>query len=779
MNPQTPFDFEKDDSVDGMTVIAPIVRGGHGDLYLVSGAEDGRKHVLKLIRKPDNESEFTGIEKCRAISSHIPGLVSILKVGRLADGRVWCVMPAADNLAKEPDYEPDTLAARIRRDGRIPPGEVLELAKHILTTIKALHEAGLAHCDIKPDNIVFIGGQAMLTDYSLLSDTLNHLVDAPFGTPGFVPPEMQDDSAQYEPRASDLYAVGKLIYTAWSGTDALLFPSVSREIPLTEIGIMLPIYMKACSNYPNRRFQDADEFIASISDAQARLRSRTLAWGRKAFREYRWILPSIILVLCVTALLLFLRPGGRVKSDPLVVTTPWDVMEPDDGTVSLREALAFAQTPGGLRKISFNMPDSDSVQLTDPALIKRNMRFATTNEKSGNPVDIVLDSLIISNRRIATPEEDIADGGGAVLHANTGRFIVRKGVFSGNADEGAGGTGGAFRMVDCFLSIDSAVFQNNAAFSAGGALNLERTRALIQNTQFSGNRVNGFGGALDLSGCPEVRIIDSCFEFNRTGDNDYYGWCGGAIQLEGGNLILEVSEGLTIINEGNESGHGGFLTLAMYDKTLPKCSGAEFRINGAMIIGDGDGRDSIATSVRTGPEYTDAPRPVQDISSYNIFIRKTGKGILSINAPVSDYDGQWFLEEGALVFTYDKGGDLDGAITISGGQMVLDDPHKFKTLTFRPEKPNERPFIVNLFNLTGGTFYIDASKAADGTYLLADGVDSFSRTFTLRNVDASGESSVALSVGQAVTVGGASYTLSMKYGTLSLTKTSAGKTANR
>jgi len=199
-----------------------------------------------------------------------------------------------------------------------------------------------------------------------------------------------------------------------------------------------------------------------------------------------------------------------------------------------------------------------------------------------------------------------------------------------------------------------------------------------------------------------------------------------------------------------------------------KSSGAEFRINGIMIIGDGDGRDSIASSVRTGDEHTDMPTPVEDISACDILIRKTGKGILSINAPVGDYDGQWSVEEGSLVFTYDKGGDFDGAITISGGQLVMDDPYKFKTLTFRLEKPNVKPFIVNLFNLTGGSFVIDAAKAADGTYPLADGTDSFNRTFTFRD-DASGES-VALSIGQTVTVGGSTYTLNLNGGILSLTK---------
>ena len=767
-----PFDFQKGDLLEGMTIVSPLVRGGHGDLYLVNEDVEQKK-VLKVIQRADNDGELTGIEKCRAVSSHIPGLVPILKVGKLASGRIWCVMPPADNLAQWPDYEPDTLANRIVRNGRLQPEEVLRLADKMLATVRDLHRAGLAHCDIKPDNIVFLDKEPKLTDYSLLSDTLNRLPDAPFGTSGFVPPEMTSDPDAYKPRDCDLYAIGKVIYCAWSGMDAVLFPSVPESIPLPEIGIMLPLYMKACSESPNRRFRSADEFISAIADARSRLLDSRLTWGRRLLRKCGRILPVLLflLALCAAVFLFFLWRGSQ-NADPLVVTTPWDSADDKDGLTSLREAVAYSQIPGGPWKIRFNMPDGDTVYLPDPTQVTPNMRFSTTNEKNGNPVGIVLNELHVADRVINTSEE--VEGGGAALHANTGRFVVRKGTYERNVDRGTGGSGGAFRMIDCDLTVDGAVFRRNGAFSRGGALNLERTRAIIKNTLFQGNQVNGFGGAINLFDCQDVLIVDSCFENNSTGDHFLYGWCGGAIQVEGSKLVYEVSDGLTIINEGNKSGCGGFIAFAIYDRTPVKASGAEFRIDGIMIIGDGDGRDSIASSVRTDDEHTDMPSPVEDISAYDILIRKTGKGILSINAPVDDYDGQWVIEEGTLVFTYGKGGDFDGAITISGGQMVMDDPYKFKTLTFRLDKPNVKPFIVNLFNLTGGSFIIDAAKAADGTYPLADGTDSFNRTFTLRD-DASGGASVALSVGQTVTVGGSGYTLSLNKGTLSLTKATPKK----
>ena len=212
MSFSVPFEFHKGDRLGGILIVMPLVRGGHGDLYLVQD-EEGQNRILKVIQRPDNEGELTGIEKCRAVSSHIPGLVPVLKIGKLSDGRIWYVMPAADNLAQWPDYEPDTLAGRISKGGGLPPDEVLRMTDKLLRTIRKLHEAGLAHCDIKPENILFLEGEPKLTDYSLLSSASPDCpIRAPAGTIGFVPSEMLNNPGCYDPKGCDLYALGKMIY---------------------------------------------------------------------------------------------------------------------------------------------------------------------------------------------------------------------------------------------------------------------------------------------------------------------------------------------------------------------------------------------------------------------------------------------------------------------------------------------------------------------------------------------------------------------------------------
>ena len=454
-----PFEFHKGDRLDDMTFIRPVARGGNGDLYLARD-ENEIVFALKVIRKPDNDDERNGIEQSRTVSAHIPGLVPVIKTGKFADGRFYCVMPPADNLAQWPDYVPDTLAARIRRDGRIPPGEVLKVAEKILTTIKDLHCAGLAHCDIKPENILFINGEPMLSDYSLLSDTEEHhaaVQRAPVGTIGYIPPEMLEHPGSYSPAACDLYAVGKLLYCAWTGTDVISFPSVPREIDLHEIGIIRPLYMKACSTSPNGRFKKADEFISAVSDARSRLDHSARTQLQSSFRTNLPVLIFALLVLlCAIGIanVFFLLQiqsgktypgqngiphdgnatnGNAAPSDPLVVTTNLDVVDANDGANSLREAFNYAQIHGAGATVSFagdhEIRLSSSLSVTQDIILDGGENRITLIGPETEPMFQVKESrLTLKNMSVISDYE--GNGGGIVDAWSPGRvdlFAVKDG----------------------------------------------------------------------------------------------------------------------------------------------------------------------------------------------------------------------------------------------------------------------------------------------------------------------------------------------------------------
>jgi len=443
-----PFEFHKGDRLDGVTVVKPVARGGNGDLYLVRD-DDERPLALKVVRKTDNDGERNGIEQCRAVSSHIPGLLPVLKSGLLPDGRSYCVMPLADNLVPWPDYEPDTLANRIRRDGRIRTEEVLQILPEILKTVGELHEAGLFHCDIKPENILFLDGKPMLSDYSLLSDT----AETPAGTIGFVPPEMLQNPGRYSPMACDLYAIGKILYCAWSGKDVAFFPSVPREIALQEIGLIRPLYMKACNVTPARRFQNAGEFFSAVEKTRSRLEHALSTRVQSSFRKHLPVLLfALLLLLCVIGLvnILFLLKiqSGKTKQepeanaapppgetgqfffsaipddnmvnrgnadppDPLVITTDSDVVDANDGENSLREALDYAMINGAGATLSFTR--DCEIRLSAPLSVTQNViidggenRITLIGPKTAPMFQVNESKLTLKNLSLIS---DRADGG--------------------------------------------------------------------------------------------------------------------------------------------------------------------------------------------------------------------------------------------------------------------------------------------------------------------------------------------------------------------------------
>jgi serine/threonine protein kinase len=184
-----------------------------GMVFLATREADEGPVALKLLKaslaRDDTLQRRFAHELRSAARVRHPNLAQILDSGE-AGGRAY--------IASE--YFPGTtLEQRIRAEGSLPLGVVVQLAEDIGAGLEALHEAGLVHRDLKSSNILYrADGTAVLTDFGLARGrdytaltTLGQVI----GTLEYVAPELI-----YGERAtpsSDVYALGCTVYEAVTG----------------------------------------------------------------------------------------------------------------------------------------------------------------------------------------------------------------------------------------------------------------------------------------------------------------------------------------------------------------------------------------------------------------------------------------------------------------------------------------------------------------------------------------------------------------------------------
>jgi LPXTG-motif cell wall anchor domain protein len=237
-----------------------------------------------------------------------------------------------------------------------------------------------------------------------------------------------------------------------------------------------------------------------------------------------------------------------------------------------------------------------------------------------------------------TFSENAAGTFGGAINATGTKVAATNVTFEGNKAASADGHGGAL-FVDgqgASHTQTGGKFVGNSAKKNGGAIRVQNGADLdLTNVVFDGNTAAN-GGAVDTFKAGNVKFTDTTFTNNQAG-----GW-GGALRINGGNVTITVTEGKSLVYEGNKAGtNAEEAAVKKYEKQgdfmyLSNAS-ATFALAGDLTI-----KDSIVSNHGT--------------------IEKTGKGTLT-TADMTGFVGNLNVKEGKMVI---EGGIAEYDIAAQG-----------------------------------------------------------------------------------------------------------------
>ncbi|MDH5590185.1 MAG: protein kinase, partial [Gemmatimonadota bacterium] len=273
--------------------------GGMARVYRAEDLKHGRRVAVKVLRPevalglgPDRFRREIDI----AAGLNHPNILGLHDSGEV-DGLLYFVMPYVDG---------ESLRTRIDREGALPLDECVRIAQEIGEALQYAHDRGLVHRDVKPENILFLEGHALVCDFGIAKATQGaqeHLTHTGMavGTLSYMSPEQMSDGAEVDGRA-DLYALGCLVHEMLSGRApfsastpgatlakklagaASALDSRDASIP----GTVRRVVSRALAPDLTERFSTMREFTSSLAHAATALAVEEDTRRRRKARALRW-----------------------------------------------------------------------------------------------------------------------------------------------------------------------------------------------------------------------------------------------------------------------------------------------------------------------------------------------------------------------------------------------------------------------------------------------------------------------------------------------------------
>lgn len=324
----------------GYELIHEIARGGMGVVYRAMQTKLKRVVALKMIRSnglaTDQQIKRFYVEAAAQLDH--PGIVPVHEVGEVAGQHFYSMG----------FVEGQSLHQRLAQ-GPLETVEAAQLACKIGEAVDYAHTKGVIHRDLEPGNVLIDRKQQpRVTDFGLAkrleTDSGMTISGQILGTPSYMPPEQALGQTENIGPASDVFALGAMLYAMTTGRPPFRAASITetlRQVVETEpvsprqlnpsIGQDLEtICLKCLQKEPHARYASASDLVADLQrflnrePIEARpvgRLERSVKWTRRNPRAAALIFTSLLLLLALVAFVVSFAYQTRLESTNNLLTS--------------------------------------------------------------------------------------------------------------------------------------------------------------------------------------------------------------------------------------------------------------------------------------------------------------------------------------------------------------------------------------------------------------------------------------------------------------------------
>jgi serine/threonine-protein kinase len=273
---------------DRYRILRKVGEGGMGAVYQAEHALIGKRIALKVLfpeltRRPDLVARFLQEAKAASRIGH-ENVIDISDFGQSPEGFVYIAMEYLDG---------QDLGRLLKTKGPQPWARARPILMQIAKALRAAHEHGIIHRDMKPENVFLIQREGRpdfvkVLDFGI-AKSVNQDGDAPrltqagmiFGTPEYMSPEQAQ--GQTPDHRVDVYATGCLMYHLLTGdvpfradnfmgilTKHMLEPVVpprQRNPAMAIPADVEAVCLRALEKDRDKRWQDMDQLYRALGHA--------------------------------------------------------------------------------------------------------------------------------------------------------------------------------------------------------------------------------------------------------------------------------------------------------------------------------------------------------------------------------------------------------------------------------------------------------------------------------------------------------------------------------